>query len=101
MPGRDRTGPQGFGPMTGRGRGYCAGYQASEFGMRHRNRFGGRGRGYGWQQWYHATGLPGSRPPAAIPTAPQQELDGLKDHAEWLKAQLEQISQRIEELEKY
>ena len=28
MPGRDRTGPRGFGPMTGRGFGYCAGYSA-------------------------------------------------------------------------
>ena len=26
MPGGDRTGPLGWGPMTGRGAGYCAGY---------------------------------------------------------------------------
>jgi len=26
MPGGDRTGPIGAGPMTGRGAGYCAGY---------------------------------------------------------------------------
>ena len=26
MPGGDRTGPAGFGPMTGRAAGYCAGY---------------------------------------------------------------------------
>ena len=25
MPGGDRTGPRGMGPMTGRGLGYCAG----------------------------------------------------------------------------
>ena len=26
MPGRDRTGPMGMGPMTGRGMGYCTGF---------------------------------------------------------------------------
>ena len=26
MPGGDRTGPAGMGPMTGRAAGYCAGY---------------------------------------------------------------------------
>ena len=26
MPGGDRTGPAGMGPMTGRGAGFCAGY---------------------------------------------------------------------------
>lgn len=26
MPSGDRSGPEGKGPMTGRGRGYCAGY---------------------------------------------------------------------------
>ncbi|MCK4238634.1 MAG: DUF5320 domain-containing protein, partial [Candidatus Lokiarchaeota archaeon] len=26
MPGGDRTGPGGLGPMTGRALGYCAGY---------------------------------------------------------------------------
>ncbi|MBA7569646.1 hypothetical protein ES708_11387 [subsurface metagenome] len=31
MPGGDRTGPTGMGPMTGRGVGYCAGYQVPGF----------------------------------------------------------------------
>jgi hypothetical protein len=26
MPGGDRTGPRGMGPMTGKGAGYCTGY---------------------------------------------------------------------------
>ncbi len=43
MPGGDRTGPWGFGPMTGRGLGWCAGGALP---------FGGRwwtgGVGYGW-----------------------------------------------------
>ncbi|MCD6153487.1 MAG: DUF5320 domain-containing protein [Syntrophobacterales bacterium] len=31
MPWGDRTGPMGYGPMTGRGAGYCAGYQMPGF----------------------------------------------------------------------
>lgn len=41
MPGGDRTGPMGMGPMTGRGLGYCTDFTG--FG-----RFAkGRGRGFG------------------------------------------------------
>jgi len=31
MPGGDRTGPMGFGSMTGRGMGYCAGFPGLGF----------------------------------------------------------------------
>ena len=31
MPGGDRTGPAGMGPMTGRAAGYCSGYPASGY----------------------------------------------------------------------
>jgi len=31
MPGGDRTGPAGMGPMTGRAAGYCAGYPVPGF----------------------------------------------------------------------
>jgi hypothetical protein len=41
MPGGDRTGPLGYGPMTGRGAGYCAGYVTPGYG----NPAFGRGRG--------------------------------------------------------
>jgi len=40
MPGQDGTGPQGQGPMTGRGLGPCG------WGMRR-----GFGRGFGWRCW--------------------------------------------------
>lgn len=43
MPGGDGTGPMGYGPMTGRGAGYCTGgYTNIGFG-----RGRGRGRGFG------------------------------------------------------
>ena len=38
MPRGDGTGPRGFGPMTGRAAGYCAGYSTPGFA----NSYGGR-----------------------------------------------------------
>ncbi len=65
MPGGDRTGPLGLGPRTGRGMGYCSGYNRPGFMNRWFGRFGfgrfgrgfsrgrgfGRGFGRGWRFW--------------------------------------------------
>ncbi len=70
MPFGDSTGPAGQGAMTGRGLGYCSGYDSpgytkSGFGGRYSGRgraFGGYGRGgggRGYRNWYRATGLTG------------------------------------------
>jgi len=69
MPGGDRTGPQGMGPMTGRAAGYCAGYPVPGFtnsamgagfgGGFGRGRGFGRGGGWGWRNRFYATGLTG------------------------------------------
>ena len=122
MPRFDGTGPQGMGPMTGRGAGYCAGYDVPAYGnpMPGRGfgmgwgRGGGRGRGRRWRHWYYATGVPGwarfgyapawgapAAPygPYAAPPTPEQETEFLKSQAEWLKEQLDAITSRIEELE--
>jgi hypothetical protein len=121
MPRADRTGPEGMGPMTGRQAGYCAGYDGPGFanplpgrgyGMgRGRGGFGERGYGRGsggrgWRHRFYATGRPfwahydyGPAWGYPAPLTPEQELDGLKHEAEWLKSQLETIGQRIEELE--
>jgi len=116
MPRGDGTGPAGQGPMTGRGGGYCAGYDAPGyanpvpgrgFGM---GFGGGWGRGWGRRNWFYATGLPrwarfGYAPAGAVlpvyaaPTA-EQELDALKKQAEWLKSQLDAISERMSKLDK-
>jgi hypothetical protein len=69
----------------------------------------------GWRHWYHVTGLPGwvrfgygpawGLPPFAAygsyaaPSAPEQEVEFLREQAEWLKGELDGISQRIAELE--
>ncbi|RUM33674.1 MAG: hypothetical protein DSY33_03955 [Archaeoglobus sp.] len=60
MPGGDRTGPLGLGPRTGRGLGYCSGYNRPGFmtggfgrgrGRGRAGRGGGRGRGRGRRFW--------------------------------------------------
>jgi hypothetical protein len=98
MPGGDRTGPQGAGQRTGRGGGYCSGYNQPGFanqGSWFRGWFGfGRGGGrYGWRHRFLATGVPGW-----AATIPEQETADLRAQAERLKAQLVSIQKRIEEL---
>ena len=133
MPAGDGTGPVGMGPRTGRGAGYCGGYDAPGWanwgpgragrgprrgyhGAQGRAmRGGGRGGfglgagGRGWRNQYHATGLPrwarwGTAPPWASGEAwsspsREQEVGMLKEEANWLKEQLDAISERMEELD--
>lgn len=118
MPGRDRTGPMGMGPMTGRGMGYCAGVgapgyanPAPGFGRGFGRGRGGWGSGRGWRNQYYATGQPGwaragyGYAPAWDygpygPMTQEQETELLKSQAQALKRELDAITQRLEELEK-
>jgi Family of unknown function (DUF5320) len=98
MPGRDRTGPMCAGPGTGRGMGYCSGYNWSGFanqgtGFRGWSGFGRGGGGRGWRHRFFATGVPGW-----AATTPEQETADLYTRADWLKGQLDAIQKRIEEL---
>jgi len=113
MPGGDRTGPLGLGPMTGRAAGYCAGYPgAGSLNFIPGRGFFGRGRGRGghrWRNWFYATGLPGWQragwgwPPSygwpSVGWTRDQELDALKGQAEYLEDALDGIRKRIEALE--
>ena len=113
MPGGNGTGPVGLGPMTGRGAGFCAGFSVPGY----TNPVGGRGMGmgrgrgmgrgfglgragYGVPAW---AGVANPSPANAffgpIVTA-EQELEGLKQQAEFMQNSLTQISDRIEHLEK-
>ena len=47
MPGGDRTGPMGQGPMSGRGAGYCAGYNQPGWSSAPMGGAGGWGGGRG------------------------------------------------------
>jgi hypothetical protein len=109
----------GMGPMTGRGAGYCAGFAAPGFASGGRGGFFGRGRGggRGWRNMFYATGLPGwariglgvgaadAAPVGAAPVgAPvaatgQEQLDALKQQAQNLANMLDDIRQRISQLE--
>jgi hypothetical protein len=99
-----------MGPMTGRGAGYCGGYDVPGYanaGPGYGMGWGGRGRGYRWRNWYCATGVPGWARFDAAPAwgpygapSPEQQVDALKNQAQFLKTQLDAISKRIEELGK-
>lgn len=43
----DKTGPEGRGPLTGRGAGFCAGFPTPGYMNSGRGRGLGRGRGFG------------------------------------------------------
>lgn len=65
MPGRDRTGPQGAGALTGRGAGDCAGVASKDDASRGFGRVrGGGGRGWGGRgrgDWSFRGGRGGGR----------------------------------------
>ncbi len=63
MPGGDESGPWGIGPMTGRGAGYCAGFNAPGFasGFDRRGMGFGRGMGRGYDMGEPVRGFGGGR----------------------------------------
>ena len=113
MPAGDRTGPQGMGPRTGRGAGYCAGndspgYANQGFGSGYGSGFGrGFGRGTfgrrtfgrrGFRNFHHASGYPGGMGYGAYPPAPmtsEQEQDMLKSQEAWLQEQLDAVQGQL------
>ena len=118
MPGGDRTGPLGYGPMTGRRMGYCAGYQAPGFwysgpgfGFGRGAGFGrglgrglGLGMGRGWRRFgrfggYPVPYAPSNAPWEGAPMEPESEMDYLKTESSVLKKELKRIEKRISELE--
>lgn len=127
MPGGDRTGPLGLGPMTGRAAGYCAGLSVPGYAnpLCGRGFWGGgrgRGGGRGLRCRLYAPGFAGWSPflmgwPAAVaatwpaasyasygsPFVPamtrRQEIDALKGQAEYFEDVLDGLRRRIEQLE--
>ncbi|NOR15766.1 MAG: hypothetical protein GQ544_08685 [Candidatus Aminicenantes bacterium] len=104
MPRGNRTGPLGQGPRTGRAMGYCSGYPTPGFTQ------GGLGMGFGRGQAYRHGFAPGNRmgwgynPWQYSPYSPapsqEEELEVLKNQAEILAQQQNEIKQRITDLEK-
>lgn len=121
MPRGDKTGPQGMGPRTGRGMGYCSGYDVPGFmnpGPGAVGRFfsgglglaRGRGRampGYGMgMAWGRGTGrgrgyssfpsYPEAGPPA--PLSAEEEKTFIQGSIAALKSRLEEMEKRLSEL---
>ncbi len=88
MPRGDGTGPAGQGPMTGRGMGYCAGFNVPGF-----MNFGS-GRGFGWRR----------RMPIQQQVVPVQQIQPQviteKQEKEMLEQELELIKQEMDEIQK-
>ena len=125
MPGGDRTGPLGMGPMTGRAAGYCAGYPVpgymNPYGGRGLGMAGGRGygrgagrgfrRGYGAVGWDYPAYPVGASYPPPFPSSPvygspeaqgidpEQEVEALKQQAGYLEKTIADIKSRITEIE--
>jgi len=110
MPRGDHTGPMGMGPKTGRGAGYCNGFDAPGyvtqpgFGSRSGGGFGrgrGQGRSYGcgqgrgFRQSFVPVGTPGRGRATAPGAAAFDEKTALRQQAEVLETRLRQIQQQL------
>lgn len=126
MPRGDGTGPEGLGPMTGRGLGYCAGYDSPGFtkgGGRGLARGRGRGIGRGLARGFRGgrgrgfrraplrvpvertvpVRRPSVRPPEAQRSyygeyTEEDEIEDLKAYADQLEEELELVEERLDEL---
>ncbi len=108
MPGFDRTGPWGSGPMTGGRRGLCASRSTGGnwFGRGRgsgRGMGSGRGRGFGMGRGFGRSArvpdyydMPYSSAP---PMNRDQEIDFLQNQAQAIKEELEDIEARISEIQ--
>ncbi|MDD3345545.1 MAG: DUF5320 domain-containing protein [Candidatus Omnitrophica bacterium] len=110
MPRFDGSGPMGFGPMTGGGRGYCVSGPKSEgaryFGRRGNSAAGG---GRGFRNCFYATGLPGwirqqrgmqaFGAGAPVSLSSEEESSALKSREDYLKAELEAVQSRLQNLQ--
>jgi hypothetical protein len=100
MPQGDQTGPAGQGPMTGRRRGFCAGFNApgyanGGFGRgRGIGRGFGRGRGFGWRA--RAMQVMPIQQPAALTEAEEKKL--LEAELKEIEAEKQEIAKRLKEL---
>ncbi len=90
MPGRDGTGPMGYGPMTGGRRGPCADAAA----------YAGRGGGRGWRNQFYATGLTGRQRAARVPSQPPLDTaEAPVDPFAHLESRLAEVLDRLDRLE--
>jgi len=93
MPGGDKTGPMGQGPMTGRRMGICTGFSRPGINRFFGGGFG-RGRGVGNRRYF-----PYSSEPSPVSFSAEEEAGILRTQAEELKSGLKDIEIRLAQLE--
>ena len=105
MPRGDKSGPVGAGPMTGRGAGFCTGYDVSGFTNAAPGRFFGRGGGRRWGYRLLGIGMGAYmrgawpfRPFATTTQNPADEMDQLKQELDFLEKTIGEMKGRMEEL---
>lgn len=108
MPGRDRTGPCGEGPASGRGAGFCrehvygtrlgrSFYGGGPYGLGRRGR-PGRGHGYRARYWAEpAPHRPSETGSDFLP--PAEEVELLRAESDRMQSALDAIRRRLEQLE--
>jgi uncharacterized protein DUF5320 len=108
MPGGDRTGPMGMGPVTGRGAGFCSGFGAP--GYMNQVPMGGFGARIGnWcrgrRYWVETNGQPGGMrggwsgfPSGPMAYGPNAEKQTLEQEVKGLQFELARIQKRLNEL---
>ena len=105
----DHTGPDGMGPRSGRGLGFCAGYGAPGFtdpGPGYGRRFGrGHGRGFhngalrgvhhphGWNTGHYGAYAAPQWSPETEKEFLNGEIGGLKEHLKALEARLNELEE--------
>jgi len=89
MPGRDGTGPMGYGPMTGGRRGFCGDAAPSP----------GRGGGRGRRNQFYATGVTGWQRAAQADAHAAAPIGDSPDPFALLDEKLTQVLERLERLE--
>ena len=91
MPQGDGTGPAGQGPMTGRGMGFCTGFNVPGFMNPGFGRGFGRGRGRGFR-----FSQPVQFQPQVI--TQEQEKQMLQEELKALEQETKEIQQRLKEM---
>ncbi len=97
MPGFDRSGPEGQGPVTGKMRGMCQRTDYSAFTNVDRGR--GRGRGMGQSAVPQGAGRGRMQPPVTESVVKENELTSLKKQYDSAREMIEVLQEKIAALE--
>ncbi len=101
MPSGDGRGPAGFGPLSGRGAGYCAGYQIPGYMNRPTAGFRrGFGRGLRRSYRYNTYEAPASAYSQPAYFEDDNEAEYLRNRAKALEDELNYIKKQLEKREK-